>query len=74
MKELLCKFANWILRRCLDPMTPYGSDIFINGRAYLLRKTETEFSRHPYTVITFEVVDGNPKWRGVRYVVNSVNC
>ena len=60
MKKLLCKFANWILRRCLNPTTPYGSDIYINGRAYMLRKVETEYiSPRPYVVINFEVVDGN---------------
>ena len=62
MKNLLCKFANWILRRCLNPTTPYGSDIFINGKAYMLRKVETDYvSPHPYTVIKFEVVDGD-RW------------
>ena len=59
MKKLLCKFANWILRKCVDTTLHYNSIIYINGRKYTLRKATTEFSCHPYTVITFEVIDGD---------------
>ena len=62
MKKLLCKFANWILRKCLNPVTKYEDKIYINGREYRLFQAYSEFSRHPYTVINFEVIDGDPKW------------
>ena len=62
MKKLLCKFANWVLRKYMNPITRMNGKIYINGREYTVRSVSSEFSRHPYTVINFEVIDGDSKW------------
>ena len=58
MKKLLCKFANWILRNCVEATIAFKDDIYINGRTYKLVKSTTEISPHCYTVINFEVIQG----------------
>ena len=58
MKKLLCKFANWILRKCTQPTIAFTDDVYINGRTYKLVKSNTEISPHFYTTINFEVIDG----------------
>jgi hypothetical protein len=58
MKKLLCKFANWILRKCTSPVIAFNEDLYINGRSYKLSKATTELSPYAHTVINFEVVDG----------------
>ena len=62
MKKLLCKFANWILRKSLNPITTFNNKIYINGREYTLSKATSEMSRHAYTIINLEVIDGDPRW------------
>lgn len=62
MKKLLCKFANWILRRCTGDVIAFEDELYINGATYRLVKATTEISPHAHTVIHFEVIDGNPKW------------
>ena len=34
MKKILCKFANWILRKCTNPEIVFNTDVYINGRTY----------------------------------------
>lgn len=65
MKKLLCKFANWILRRCTSEVITFQDEIYINGRTYKLLKATTEISPHTYTVIHFEVIDEKCEiWEG----------
>ena len=58
MKKLLCRFANWILRKCLNQTMTFNENVYINGRTYKLAKATTEISPHQYTIINFEVIDG----------------
>ena len=58
MKKLLCKFANWILRRCTSSVIAFNDKVYINGRTYELVKATTETSPYAYTIINFEVIDG----------------
>ena len=58
MKKLLCKFANWILRKCTKPTIAFEDDLYINGNTYKLIQVNTEMSPHSYTTIHFEVIDG----------------
>lgn len=62
MKKLLCKFANWILRKCLNQTMIFDENVYINGQTYKLAKATSEISPHQYTVINFEVIAGNTKW------------
>lgn len=55
MKRMICKFANWLLRRCTDPMIAFGDEVYINGRTYELIKATHEVTTHYYDSITFEV-------------------
>ena len=67
MKKLLCKFANWILRRCTNPIVGINDKVYVNGREYTFSKATTEISRHGYSLINIELIDGDPRWWGVRY-------
>lgn len=58
MKRLLCKFANWILRKCTAPIIGFEEDLYINGKTYKLVQASTEVSPHSYVVIHFEVIGG----------------
>lgn len=58
MKKLLCRFANWILRRCTEPIIVFNDKVYINGKTYELVKATTEISSYAYTIINFEVIDG----------------
>ena len=58
MKKLLCKFANWILRKCLNQTMTFDENVYINGKPYNLVKATAEMSPHQYTIINFEVIDG----------------
>ena len=58
MKKLLCRFANWILRRCTEPIIAFNDKVYINGKTYELVKATTEISPYAYTIINFEVIDG----------------
>lgn len=58
MKRLLCKFANWILRRCISPVIAFNDEVYINGKTYKLVKATAEISPYVHTVINFEVIDG----------------
>jgi hypothetical protein len=62
MKKLLCKFANWILRKCLNPIISYNDKVYINGKEYTFSNATSEMSRHAYTIINLEVIDGDPRW------------
>lgn len=55
MKKILCRFANYILRKCTDPVVAFNSDLYINGRTYTLIQATTEFRPLIHTNITFEV-------------------
>lgn len=54
MKRMICKFANWLLRRCTDPMIAFGGEVYINGKTYKLVKATHEVT-HYQSLITFEV-------------------
>lgn len=56
MKKIICKFANWLLRRCTDPMIAFGGEVYINGRTYELVKATHEIGRYA-SIITFEVME-----------------
>lgn len=58
MKKLLCRFANWILRRCTEHTIAFNNEVYINGKTYTLIKATTEISPYVHTVINFEVIDG----------------
>ena len=58
MKKLLCKFANWILKRCLNQNMTFDENVYINGKTYKLVKATAEMSPHQYSIINFEVIDG----------------
>ena len=58
MKKLLCKFANWILRQCVEPTIAFKEDLYINGKTYKLVQVTTEMSPYSHVVINFEVIDG----------------
>lgn len=58
MKKLLCKIANWILRKCTDPTIAFNEDVYINGKTYKLVKATTEMSPYSHAVINFEVISG----------------
>ena len=63
MKKLLCRFANWILRKCTEPTIAFEEDVYVNGRTYRLIKATTEVSPYANVVINFEVIDGKRlKW------------
>ena len=47
MKKILCKFANWILRKCTGPDIAFGKEIYINGRTYTLIQATREIK--PYS-------------------------
>ena len=55
MKKLLCKFANWILRRFTSPETAFDKDVYINGRTYKLLQATEEIYPYGNRRITFEV-------------------
>lgn len=59
MKKLLCKCANWVLRKCLNQTMTFDENVYINGKTYKLAKATAEMSPHNYTIINFEVIDGN---------------
>ena len=59
IKKLFCKFANWILRKCVEPTTAFNNYVYINGRTYQLIKATTEISPYSYYTINFEVISGN---------------
>ena len=58
MKKLLCKFANWILRKCTESTIAFEKDVYINGRTYKLVQATTETSPYVHTTIHFEVISG----------------
>lgn len=62
MKKLLCKFANWILRKCINPIVAVNNKVYINGVAYTFSKATTEISRHGYSIVNLEIIDGDPRW------------
>lgn len=62
MKKLLCKCVNWILRKCLNQTMTFDENVYINGKTYKLAKVTAEMSPHNYTIINFEVIDGNIGW------------
>ncbi len=55
MKRLLCKFANWILRKCTHPEVAFNTDIYINGRTYKLIQATSNIYPYGNRNITFEV-------------------
>ena len=55
MKRIICKFANWLLRRCTDPMIAFGEEVYINGRSYELVQVTHKINTCCYTELTFEV-------------------
>lgn len=57
MKRIICKFANWLLRRCTDPMIAFGGEIYINGKTYKLVRATREITSYYLDTITFEVRD-----------------
>jgi hypothetical protein len=57
MKRIICKFANWLLRRCTDPMIAFGGEIYINGKTYKLVRATREITSYFLDTITFEVRD-----------------
>jgi len=58
MKKLLCRFANWILRKCTGPLIAFNEDVYINGNTYKLVQVTTEMSPYSHVVINFEVIGG----------------
>lgn len=61
MKKLLCRFANWILRKCTEPTIAFEDDLYINGKIYKLVHVTTEMSPYSHATIHFEVIDGAKK-------------
>ena len=61
MKRLLCRFANWILRQCVEPTIAFEEDLYINGKTYKLVQATTEMSPYSYVTIHFEVISGKYK-------------
>ena len=55
MKKVLCKIANWILRRCTNPEIAFGTDVYINGRTYKLIQATSDIYPYGNKNITFEV-------------------
>ena len=55
MKRLLCKFANWILRRYTESEIAFGTDVYINGRTYKLIQATSDIYPYGNKNITFEV-------------------
>ena len=55
MKKVLCRFANWILRKCTSPEIAFNTDVYINGRTYKLRQATSEIYPYGNRHITFEV-------------------
>lgn len=55
MKKILCKFANWILRKCTSPEIAFNTDVYINGRTYKLLQATTHIAPYGNRNITFEV-------------------
>lgn len=55
VKRLLCKFANWILRRYTRPEIAFNTDVYINGRTYKLIQATSNIYPYGNRNITFEV-------------------
>lgn len=55
MKRLLCRFANWILRKCTHSEIAFNTDVYINGRAYKLIQATSTIYPYGNKNITFEV-------------------
>ena len=62
MRKLLLKFANWIVRKCTGQTIGFKDKIYINGREYKFSHITTEISRHGYSIINIEVIDGDMNW------------
>ena len=58
MKRTICKFANWLLRRCTKPTIAFKDDVYINGRTYKFVKATAETYSYGSSIITFEVTEG----------------
>lgn len=58
MKRIICKFANWLLRRCTKPTIAFTDDVYINGRTYKLVKATHEIYPYDNGIIIFEVTEG----------------
>ena len=58
MKRIICKFANWLLRKCTKPTVAFKDEIYINGRTYKFVKADMEIFPYGNGVITFEVTEG----------------
>ena len=58
MKRKICKFANWLLRRCTKPTIAFNDEVYINGRTYKLEKATAETFKYGGNIITFEVTEG----------------
>ena len=57
MKKILCKFANWILRKCVKPIA-LEKNLYINGRTYKLAQLTMEMSPYsPHTTIYLEIIE-----------------
>ena len=62
MKKLLCKFANWILRKCTDSVVTVNNKVYVNGVEYTFSKMTSEISRHGYAIVNIELIQGDPRW------------
>ena len=58
MKRIICKFANWLLRRCTNPTVAFKDEVYVNGRTYKLVKATAETYSYGNCIITFEVMEG----------------
>lgn len=58
MKQLLCKSANWILRKYTNPIIGFQEDLYINGRIYKLVRATTTASPYAQVITEFEVIGG----------------
>ena len=58
MKRTICKFANWLIRRCTKPIIAFKDEVYINGRTYTFVKAEMEIFPYGNGVINFEVIKG----------------
>lgn len=57
MKRMICKFANWLLRRCTNPTIAFKDEVYINGRTYKFVKATHEIFPYGNGIITFEVTE-----------------
>lgn len=61
MKALLCKFANWMLRKCTAPIIGFEEDLYINGKTYKLIEACTEVSPDSYVTVEFKIIGDRQK-------------